>query len=477
MFGSGLLACCCVTALAAPAVDAESRPPNVVLFFVDDLGWRDVGCYGSTFYETPTVDRLARDGMRFTNAYASCPVCSPTRAALLTGKSPARVRFTGHITAIGRHRYPKHGRIIPPKDLMRVPLEEVTIAEALRPARYVSTSIGKWHVGEEGFWPTDQGFDANIGGMTHGSPPGYFFPYTDPAKKWNPSIPTLRGGAPGEYLTDRLTDEAVRFIEQHRSEPFFVYLPHYAVHTPLQAPAKLVAKYERKLETDRSQTNAVYAAMIESVDHSLERILETFDRLGLASSTLVIFASDNGGASRITNNAPLQAGKGHLYEGGIRVPMIVRFPGRVAPGTVCGAPVISHDLYPTIVELAGGEARGHGPLDGESLVPLLTGKGRLKREALHWYYPHYPPQGARPGAAIRVGPLKLIEHYDPPGIEMYNLADDIGESKDLAPKRPRDAARLQQQLQAWLAAVGTTMHTPNPDYRPAGTATTKGKRR
>jgi arylsulfatase A-like enzyme len=439
----------------------DPRPPNVVLMLIDDLGWRDLSCYGSTFYETPHIDRLAREGMRFTNAYASCPVCSPTRAALLTGKCPERLHFTGHITSIRRHRHPKDSRIIPPDDLMYLPHEEVTIAESLRPAGFVSASIGKWHVGHVGYWPTDQGFNLNVAGSTDGSPPGYFFPYTKPERKWNASIPTLHGGEPGEYLTDRLTDEAIRFIEAHRDRPFFVYLPHFAVHTPIEAPAELVPKYEKKMHTDQSQINPTYAAMIESVDRNVDRVLRTLDRLDLAADTLVIFTSDNGGASRVTRNAPLRAGKGHLYEGGIRVPMIVRFPGKIAAGTTCDTPVISHDFEPTIREFVGRKETSRTPRDGVSLAGVLTGRGEPQREALYWYYPHYPPQGARPGAAMRSGAFKLIEHYDPPAVELYNLQEDIGERKDLAKSMPERVERMRRSLRDHLTAVGTILHTPN----------------
>ncbi|MGE0375329.1 MAG: sulfatase [Planctomycetaceae bacterium] len=452
-----------------PSMDPDSQsttptPPNILLVLVDDLGWTDLGCYGSTFYETPHTDRLAAEGMRFTTAYSAAPVCSPTRASLMTGKSPARLGFTGHITAIMQYRYPPEGRILPPQDHMLLRLEETTLAEALHEAGYVSASIGKWHLGPEGYWPEDQGFDLNIAGWTHGSPPSHFFPYTNSKQDWNASIPTIKGGQPGEYLTDRLTDEAVRFIEQNRDRPFFCYLTHYAVHTPIQAPADLTAKYQRKLATDSSQKNATYAAMIERVDTGIGLVMDTLDRLELAERTVVIFFSDNGGLSQVTNNAPLREGKQFLYEGGLRVPLIVKWPGVVEAGTTCDVPVISHDLFPTIVEVAGLNVDTLTDLDGVSLRPLLTSDGELPSRTLYWYYPHY---ARRPGAAVRDGDLKLIEWYDPPGVELYNIADDLSETNNLAPQLPTRAAELRADLTRWLSDINATLHTPNANFRPS----------
>ncbi len=452
-------------ALAAPGcatrggARAPSRPPNFLLVLVDDLGRQDPGCYGNTHIDTPVMDRLAAEGMRFTNAYSSCPVCSPTRAALLTGKSTARVHFTGHITATGRHRHPEHSTIIPPDDLMYIPHGEVTLAEALKPAGYTCISIGKWHVGHEGYYPTDQGFDINIGGWTHGSPPSYWDPYTSD-KDWNPSIPTLPGREPGEYLTDRLTDEAVAFMRAHRDTPFFCYLPHYAVHTPLEAPPELVEKYRRR---NHGAIDPVYAAMVERVDQGLGRILGALDELGLTADTVVIVASDNGGLEEVTDNRPLKRGKGHLYEGGIRVPLIVRWPGRVPPGSVCDTPTLSEDLYATVTDIAGPATAPGKPLDGRSLKGELSGAGRIGPRDLHWYYPHYSPQAKAPGAAIRSSQWKLIEFYDPPRLELYNLEEDIGETRNLAEKEPCKVRELADRLHKWLEDDGAIMHRPNPE--------------
>lgn len=431
--------------------------PNILLVVVDDLGRQDLGCYGNQHIDTPTIDRLAEEGMRFTNAYSACPVCSPTRAALLSGKSTARVHFTGHITAIGKHRHPEDSAIIPPDDLMYLPHEEVTLAEALKPAGYVSASIGKWHVGHEGYYPEDQGFDVNVGGWTHGSPPSYWDPYTSD-KEWNPSIPTLEPRKEGEYLTDRLTDEAIAFMGVHRSEPFFCYLPHYAVHTPLQAPPELVDKYRKRNSTS---IDPVYAAMVERTDQGLGRILAALDEMNLPDNTVVILASDNGGLAEVTDNRPFRAGKGHLYEGGLRVPLIVRWPGKAKRCSVNDTPTISEDLYATIVEIAGDQAIPNTPLDGCSLINELTGRGSLAERDLHWYYPHYSPQAKAPGAAIRSGDWKLIEFYDPPHLELYNLKDDVEESKDISGEHPKIVKDLVARLHRWLKDSGTIMHIPN----------------
>ena len=450
-------------ALLGAAASAQA-PPNVVLFLVDDLGWRDLGCQGAEVYETPAADRLASEGVRFTQAYAACPVCSPSRAALMTGKTPARVGFTGHITATGKHRYPPQGRIVPPDDNLNLPHDETTLAEALAKAGYVSASMGKWHLGGPDYWPRHQGFDVNVAGHTHGSPSSYWFPYLDPSKPWNPDMPNLDGGRPGEYLTDRLTAEAVAFVEENRDRPFFLYLTHYTVHTPLQAPPDLVEKYRRKLARTPAPVHPTYAAMVETADDSLGRILAVLDRLGLEDNTLVVLTSDNGGLNDVTENAPLRAGKGYLYEAGIRVPLIVRWPGRAPAGRTIGVPVVGTDLFATIAEAAGASAKTAA--DSRSLVPLLTGAAEQLAGDLYWYYPHYSPQAKQPGAAIRAGDWKLIEHYDPPAVELYDLSEDPSESQDRAQAAPDVRDRLLEKLHAALASAGTRMHTANPDFQP-----------
>ncbi|MCP4645056.1 MAG: sulfatase [bacterium] len=454
------------TACATAARRVPRRPPNIVLILIDDLGWRDVGCYGGEAFETPNVDRLAAQGLRFTQAYANCTVCSPSRAALMTGKNPARLGFTGHITAIGKHRHPEGSRILPPDDKMYVPHEEVTLAEALKPAGYASASVGKWHLGHEGYWPEDQGFDINIGGWTHGSPPSYFHPYTKPNQEWNPSIPTLKGGQPGDYLTDRLTTDAIGFMEDNRDRPFFLYLTHYAVHTPLQAPKDLADKYRRKLDGTGTPIDPAYAAMVDNTDTNVGRVLDALDRLGLTDDTVVVFFSDNGGRQKSASNAPLREGKGWVYEGGLRVPLIIRWPGRVPEGQVCDEPVIGTDLYPTFVELAGPEARAGSPLDGISLTPLWNGADHLDRDTLYWYYPHYHPTAKLPAAAIRKGDFKLVETYDPPNIELFNLTDDLSEQTNLAAAMPDKVNELRAEFEEFLDRVGAIRHTMNPDRQP-----------
>ena len=440
----------------AAGADAESRRPNFVFFLIDDLGWVDTGCYGSRFYETPSIDRLAGDGMRFTNAYAACCVCSPTRASILTGKYPARLHLTDYIP--GQKK---------PWAMLRVPdwtphlaLEEMTIAEALKAAGYVSASIGKWHLGNEPYYPERQGFDLNFGGCSAGNPPSYFYPY---AKGTRTSL-NIATGKEGEYLTDRLTHEAEQFLENNRDRPFFLYFPHYAVHTPLEAKKEKIEKYKAKAKPDAGQKNPTYAAMIESVDESVGRILKKLDELGIAGQTVVFFMSDNGGVARITSNAPLRAGKGTLYEGGIREPLIVRWPGVVEPGSVCETAVISVDFYPTILAMAGLEPAAGQTVDGVSLVPLLRQIGGVQRDAVYWHYPHY--HETKPCGAIRQGDYKLIEYYEDGRLELYNLRADIGEQNNLAESTPEKAAELRGRLEEWRQSVGAQMPTPNPDYDP-----------
>lgn len=441
---------------------------HVVVFLVDDLGWRDVGCYGSDFYRTPHVDALAQSGVRFTDAYAACAVCSPTRAAILTGKYPARLMLTDWLPS---GRWNPHARLRSARFVRSLPLEEVTLAEAFGAGGYETVHIGKWHLGGPPFsLPEHHGFDANIGGNAHGAPGSYFHPY---AGDW--AIPTtglrsqwhvFEDGVPGEYLTDRLTDEAVRFIRQPHEKPFFLHLAHYGVHTPLQGKPEMISRYEAVPEAERQGTPA-YAAMIESVDESLGRILAALAEEGLADETLVILTSDNGGFSGATSNAPLRANKGAAYEGGIRVPLIIRWPGVATPGSIVHEPVISTDIYPTCLAAAGLPPRPTQHLDGLNLEPLLCGTGFPTREALYWHFPHYNDHPSSvPASTIRKGTWKLIESFDPPGLELYDLATDIGETRDLAAAEPDVVAELSADLAAWRAETGAQMMQPNPDYDP-----------
>jgi arylsulfatase A len=444
--------------LPALAGGAEGRL-NVVLILADDLGWADLGCYGSGYYETPNLDRLASRGMRFTNAYAACPVCSPTRASLLTGKAPARLGLTDWIPGLGDR---PDQTLLGPPFLRRLPAEELTLAEALKAAGYATCSVGKWHLGGDGSGPTDHGFDLNVAGTERGSPPGYY-----PQESGTFPLPGLRDEPkPGRYLTDRLTDEALEFLDAHKDEPFFLYLPHFAVHTPIQPRPDLLAKYQARDPGDGPRDNPDYAAMVESLDESVGRVVAKLDELGIDDRTLVIFTSDNGGlATRegphtpATSNAPLRAGKGYLYEGGIRGPLIVAWPGVVEPGSTSDLPVSSYDLLPTVLEACSAGRRDDPTLDGLSLVPLLKGEGAIAREALYWHYPHYSNQGGTPGGAVRLGNLKLIEFYEDDHVELYDLAADIGETRDLAGVEPKKAEVMRRLLHLWRDSVGAKMPT------------------
>ncbi len=461
-----------------------TTPPNIILLLVDDLGWRDLLCYGSAFYETPHLDRLSADGMRFTDAYAAAPVCSPTRASILTGKYPATIGITDWIDW-GGFVHPARGYLIDAPYVDHLPLGEWSLARALKAVGYQTWHVGKWHLGNEAYYPDKHGFNVNIGGCAWGMPShGYWSP-------WH--IPTLTDGPPDEYLTDRLTDEAIRLIQASDGRPFFLNLWHYAVHTPLQASPELVHKYERKahalgldalptfaegepfpMEHKREQritrrlqqSNAVYAAMIENLDANIGRLLAAVEEQGLREQTVVIFVSDNGGLATAegapTSNAPLAQGKGWMYEGGTRVPLIVRWPGVVAPGSVCDVPVTSPDLYPTMVELASEEMMDEQQVDGVSLMPLLRGGSSLERQAIFWHYPHYGNQGGTPGSSVRVGNYKLIEFFEDRHVELYNLHDDIGETHDLAPTHPDIVAELHTLLIDWHEQVEARRPQPNP---------------
>jgi arylsulfatase A len=507
-------------AIAPPA--AAARMPNVVLFLVDDLGARDLGCYGSEFYETPHIDRFAAEAVRFTQAYAACHVCSPTRASLLSGKYPARLQLTDWLP--GRKEF-AFQRLKNAEIHQHLPLEVVTLAEVLREHGYATGHFGKWHLGEDPHGPLQQGFDVQLPQWNKGWPKaGYFPPFE------------MQGlaGEPGEYLTDRLTDEALAFVAAHRERPFFLYLSHFAVHDPIQGPPDLVEKYRRKLEglpdsdepayvlegnpddevplsrdeldrllsdpqyrghrvlprrtvkIKRRQDNPHFAAMVESMDESFGRVLATLKDLQLEQDTIVIFTSDNGGMSAAnfgrperkiaadrldeafsTSNLPLRGGKGWLYEGGLRVPLIISWPGRGRRGIDCDEPVITPDLYPTILEMVGAAADNAQPIDGVSLARLLQGETALSREAIYWHFPHYSNHGMQsPGGAIRLGDMKLIEYFENGTLQLFNLRHDAGEQHDLADEQPELARTLQTMLHDWRAQVGARTMEPNPEYQP-----------
>jgi arylsulfatase A-like enzyme len=515
--------------LASVPANAAERLPNVVLFLVDDLGWTDLGCYGSRFYETPHIDKLAQEGVRFTQAYAACPVCSPTRASILTGKYPARLRMTDWLPGRKEFSFQKlqNARI-----RQQLPSEEVTLAEALRKQGYATAHFGKWHLGEEPSGPRQHGFEVQIPRWHKGWPKaGYQAPF---------QLEGL-GDQPGDYLTDRLTDEALKYVEANKDRPFFLYLSHFAVHDPIQGRPDLVQKYQAKLRRSQPdkepafvlegnpdarpplsrteltallkkeawqgygvlpkqtvkikqrQDNVQFAAMVESMDESLGRVLEKLKTLGLADNTIVIFVSDNGGmsaanfgrpdrsipatqldAAYATANLPLRGGKGWLYEGGIRVPLIVKWPGhRVLLSTdrprtaICDVPVISTDLYPSVLEMIGVPALPEQHQDGISFVPLWNGATELDREALYWHFPHYSNHGMQsPGGAVRSGDHKLIEYFENHTVQLFHLAKDPGEQHDLAREEPETGARLRAMLHRWRESVSAQTMESNPDYRP-----------
>ncbi len=457
--------------------------PNFVLILIDDLGWTDLGCTGSPFYETPHLDRLAQQGLRFTDAYASCPVCSPTRASLMTGKYPARVQVTNFIAGEAR------GRLLSAPYLHYLPLEEQTIARTLGAAAYQTWHVGKWHLGGEPYWPQHHGFDVNVGGWSAGMPKSYFAPYH------NPMLPD---GPDGEYLTDRLSDEAVRLIRgRDAARPFFLNLCFYTVHIPIQGKPALVEKYkakaaslgldqrdpfeigehfpcehkgDRRVVRRRFHSDPGYAAMVQSMDEGIGRVLAALDDEGIADDTVVLFTSDNGGVATSegspTCNAPLAEGKGWMYEGGTREPLLVRWPGVTTPDSLCTVPVTTTDFYPTLLDAAGLPPLPEQHCDGISIVPLLRGEGKLGREAIFWHYPHYSNQGGRPGCSVRAGDYKLIEFFEDRHLELYHLRDDIGEETNLAADEPLVARHLQARLREWLADVGAKIPEPNPDWGP-----------
>ena len=510
-------------ALPSGVAGQAGSPPNIVLFLVDDMGWTDVGSYGSSFYETPSIDALAQEGVRFTNAYATCHVCSPSRASILTGKYPARLDLTDWLS--GRKDFPFQ-KLLNAEIHQSLPREEVTLAETLKTHGYSTGIFGKWHLGEVPEGPETQGFDVKIPTDWNACCPrsGYYAPYK-------------MGGldeSEGDYLTDSLTDKALDYIESNKDKPFFLYLSHFAVHDPIHGRPDLVEKYTEKLRDSdppegapfvlegnpdsensvshdkldaligeesyqgyrvfpneavkikQHQDNVQFAGMVESTDASLGRVRAKLEELGLTENTIIIFASDNGGMSSAnfgnpnrviqpddldkafsTSNLPLRGAKGWLYEGGIRVPMIVKWPGQGAVGTISDVPVTGTDFYPTILEMAGLPLKPEQHTDGVSLAPLVKGETALDRDAIYWHFPHYSNHGMQsPGGAIRSGDFKLLEYFENGTVQLFNLKDDIGETTDLAKSLPQTANALRAKLHAWRDEVGANMMPPNPDYAP-----------
>jgi arylsulfatase A-like enzyme len=457
-----LAACFCLLAVVASHAAAPVRP-NVVLILADDLGWTDLAGYGSDLHETPALDQLARDGIKFTQNYSACTVCSPTRAALLTGKYPARLRLTDWIPGA----MPDNPKLLVPDWTKFLPPEETTLAEVFKAAGYATATIGKWHLAKVGTtesYPEAHGFELNIAGTERAAPPSFHAPWR---------IPTLQPeGSPGGHLSDRLADEALKWLETVQGRPFFLYLPHFAVHTPIQGRADLVAKYQRKIaargEASLTHRNAAYAALTEGLDGAIGRVRQKIADLGLTGRTIVIFTSDNGGRVPTTSNLPLRVGKASAYEGGVRVPLIVSWPGVTKPGSVSDAPVITMDLFPSLVEMAGlPPSVAATALDGVSLAPHLRGGPPPARDTLFWHYPHhqhYQLGGAMPYGAIRAGDFKLVEHFNDRRAELFNLREDIGEQHDLAVANPAKADELRQKLHAWRVVVGAQMPVSNPRH-------------
>jgi arylsulfatase A-like enzyme len=511
-----------VIAFFACTTEQEKPLPNIVFFLVDDLGWRDVGCYGSSFYETPNIDALAKDGVRFTDAYAACHVCSPTRASILTGRYPARLHLTDWLP--GRGEFPFQKLKNAPIH-QALPSIEITLAEALKAHGYTTAIFGKWHLGEEPDGPLSQGFDVQIPRWNKGWPKtGYHAPFE------------LEGidDAPGQYLTDRLTDEALGFIEANEDGPFFLYFSHFAVHDPIEGRPDLVDKYKRireqlspqqslpfilegnpdtedplsredcemmiqqplyeehkvlpnrTVKVKQYQDNVEFAGMVESMDESLGQVVAKLEELGITDNTIIVFYSDNGGMSAAnfywpdrtipiteldaaysTSNLPLRGAKGWLYEGGIRVPLIIKWPKQGKQGNVCDIPVISTDFFPSLLDMAGLPLQPVQHPDGKSLVPLLKGENRLEREAIYWHFPHYSNHGMQsPAGAIRSGDYKLLEYYENNTVQLFNLREDIGEQKDLAHMQPEKVVELRRRLHGWRSEVSAQMMSQNPEYKP-----------
>lgn len=459
----------------SPQLLAESNRPNFVFFLVDDLGWGDLGCYGSKFHETPHLDRLASEGMRFTNGYSACTVCSPSRAAIITGRYPGRLHLTDWIAGHRRN----NPKLLIPKWKMKMDYELVTLPEALDEAGYRTQFIGKWHlmpIGSEDFdqhFPENHGFDSNIAGREWGQPKG-------PGKYFSPfGMPNLDDGEKGDFLTDKLTDAAVSFIEASKDDPFLLYFSYYTVHGPIMTKPELLQKYRDKAaDFDNAQDenlNPAYAGMIESLDDSVGRVLAALERIGEAENTVVIFTADNGGVSEKSSGG-LRGAKALAYEGGTREPVLVKWPGRTEPGSVCHVPVIGTDFYPTMLEMAELPARPDAHPDGISLVPWLTGEANAPlRESLFWHYPHY--HRTSPYGAVRKGNWKLIEFFEDNRLELYDLGNDPSESENLSASNTGKRDELYATLKSWRAEVGAQMPTPNPDYDPTKHRPSRGKAR
>lgn len=438
------------------------KKPNIIFIYADDLGWKDAGFMGSKFYETPSMDALAASGKVFTNAYANAPNCAPSRAALLTGLySPRTGIFTVGTSKRGKSRF---RRIIPVQNKTILDTGFVTIAETLRKNGYTTISIGKWHLGDDPeTGPLEQGFDFNVGGFHLGHPKSYFSPYKNPV---------LKDGPDGEYLTDRLTNEALNFIENNKDKPFFLYFPHYAVHTPLMAKENLTELFESR-KPDGGQKNPVYAAMVKSLDESIGRIILKLNELNLRKKTIVIFTSDNGGYGPATSMAPLRGSKGMLYEGGIREPFIVSWTGKIKAGSQTDYPIIGTDMFPTILALTHTNPFPDQQFDGINLKKLFLKGKKPGERPLFWFFPAYLERyrgipdiwRTTPAAAVRYGDWKLIRFFEKGNTELYNLKDDIGETTELSNKYPEKKKEMEDMLENWINKTNAPVPSePNPEF-------------
>ena len=479
-----------------PFMGAAKDPdaPHVILFLIDDLGWADLGVTGSTFYETPHLDALAAEGVFFSNAYAANPVCSPTRASILTGKYPSRIGLTNHSGYAGP-KGPQY-KLNAPQVVGNMPPEDTTLAEAFKEAGYATAHIGKWHLAkhtdtDRTHYPENNGFDINIAGHKMGQPGSYYFPYQSDQHP-NTNVPDLAEGSEGDYLTDALTDRAIQFIEGQNGKPFFLNMWYYTVHTPIMPPKEKLAKYNKKLvemglnKTTREaraerksfshahQDNVAYACMIESMDENIGRILAALKRLDLEEDTLIVFLSDNGGLSTgtgpmsPTSSLPLRGGKAWVYEGGIRVPLMIKLPGKTRANLKVDIPVVSTDIYPTLLEMAGLPLRPKQHVDGLSLARLALGEAdALDREALYFHYPHYHHINSMgPAGAIREGDYKLVEIFETGELELYNLVEDMGENNNLCQTMPELTQKLAAKLKKWRESSAAAMPLKNPQYEP-----------
>jgi len=453
------------------------KKQNFLFILVDDLGWTDLGYSGSTFHETPNIDALSKTSILFTNAYASASICSPTRASIMTGKHPVRVNITDWIPGYD----PKDQKLSGPQDLNALPLEEMTLAEVLQDNGYKTFFAGKWHLGSDGNFPEDQGFEINIGGHHVGSPPGgYYSPYKNPK---------LEDGPEGEYLTDRLTNESLGFLEAIDEDPFFLFLAYYTVHTPIQPNKQYIEKFEKKLAgqsniinsykeegigiTTLEQRNAAYASMVYALDKNIGRIIDKLKKEGIYDNTTIVFTSDNGGLSTLLKNRlgraptsvlPLRAGKGWLYEGGIRIPLLIKPSKYSDKARICTEPVVSHDFYPTFLSMAN-IIYDPEMIDGVDISPVLYENKSLNRTELFWHYPHYHGSGWTPGAAILQGNWKLIEFYETENIELYNISEDLSETNNLAQKYPQKADSLKKRLHELQKSMNANIPMENPDFK------------